>query len=87
MVFLKHMEQLAQAVPMANVPQRQRRPAYPTATAVRAQVPLAYRIKDEKTLRAREHQEAFQAWVYLLRRVVDLPLQEVANRSKVSPSR
>jgi transcription initiation factor TFIIIB Brf1 subunit/transcription initiation factor TFIIB len=45
------------------------------------------RIKDEKTLRTREHQQAFQAWVYLLRRVANLPLQEVANRSNVSPSR
>lgn len=85
--FLKRMERLAQAVPMANVPQRQRHPAHPTATAVTAQVLSAYRIKDEKTLRTREHQEAFQTWVYLLRRVANLPLQEVTNQSKVSPSR
>ncbi len=85
--FLNRMGQLAQAVPMANVPQRQRHPARPTATAVTAQVLSAYRIKDEKALRTRANQEAFRAWVYLLRRVVNLPLQEVANRSKVSPSR
>lgn len=47
----------------------------------------AYRLKDEKTLRSREHQKAFQAWVYLLRRAANLPLQAVADRSKVSPSR
>jgi hypothetical protein len=46
-----------------------------------------YRIKDEKTLRSRAHQEAFQGWVYLLRRAVNLPLQDVATRGKVSPSR
>ena len=85
--FLKRMEPLAQAVPIANVPQRQRHPARPTATAVTVQVLSAYRIRNEKALRSREHQEAFQAWVYLLRRVANLPLQEVANRSKVSPSR
>ena len=85
--FLERMEQLAQAAPAANVPRWQRRPARPTAAAVTAQVLSAYRIKGEKTLRSREHQEAFQAWVYLLRRVVNLPLQDVANRSKVSPSR
>ncbi|MDP1718735.1 MAG: hypothetical protein Q8L40_11745, partial [Burkholderiales bacterium] len=32
-------------------------------------------------------QEAFRAWVYLLRRAANLPLQEVSNLSKVSPSR
>ncbi len=64
-----------------------RHPAHPTAAAVTAQVLSAYRIKDEKALRTRKHQEAFQAWVYLLRRAANLPLQEVANRSKVSPSR
>ena len=52
-----------------------------------AQVLSAYRIKDEKTLCTRDHQEAFQAWVYLLRRAVNLPLQEVAKCGKVSPSR
>ena len=85
--FLKRMERLAQAKPAANVPRRQRRPAHPTAAAVTAQVLSAYRIRDEKTLRSRDHQEAFQAWVYLLRRAVNLPLQVVAKRSKVSPSR
>lgn len=85
--FLNSMESLAQTAPMANVPQRQRHPAHPTANAVTAQVLSAYRIKDEKALRTREHQEAFQAWVYLLRRAANLPLQEVSNLSKVSPSR
>jgi len=85
--FLKRMEKLAQAAPMANVPRRQRHPARPTVAAITAQVLSAYRIKDEKTLRTREHQEAFQTWVYLLRRAANLSLQEVASRSKVSPSR
>jgi len=85
--FLKRMQRLAQAKPAANVPRQQRRPAHLTAAAVTAQVLSAYRIKDEKTLCARHHQEAFQAWVYLLRRAVNLPLQEVAKRGKVSPSR
>jgi hypothetical protein len=57
-------EQVAQAVPTANIPQRQRHPAHPKATAVTAQILTAYRIKDEKTLRTREHQEAFQAWAW-----------------------
>ena len=85
--FLKRMARLAQAKPMANVPRRRRPPVHPSAAAVTAQVLSAYRIKDERTLCRRDHQEAFQAWVYLLRRAVNLPLQEVAKRGKVSPSR
>lgn len=86
-MFLKRMERLAEAQPVANVPRQQRHPAHLTAAAVTAQVLAAYRIKDEKTLRTRDHQEAFQAWVYLLRRAVNLSLREVAQRGKVSPSR
>lgn len=85
--FLAHMERMAQGKPAANVPRRQRHPGRPTADAVTAQVLSAHRIKDEKTLRNRDQQEAFQAWVYLLRRVSNLSLQAVASRSRVSPSR
>jgi len=85
--FLKRMERLAQDSPAANVPRRQRRPAHPTATTVTRLVLSAYRIKDEPTLCSRRHQEAFQVWVYLLRRAANLPLRVVASRSKVSPSR
>ena len=85
--FLKRMERLAQGKPVANVPRSQRRPARPTAAAVTARVLSAYRIKDEKALSSRAHQEAFQAWAYLLRRAVNLPLPEVAARCKVSASR
>lgn len=85
--FLKRMQRLAEAKPVANVPRAQRRPAHPTAQAVTAAVLSAYRIKDERTLCSRERQEPFQAWVYLLRRAANLPLQEVAKRGGVSPSR
>lgn len=85
--FLRRMERLTQGKPLANVPLRQRCPARPTVAAVTVQVLLGYRIKDETTLCSRENQEAFQAWVYLLRRAVNLPLREVAQRGKVSPSR
>lgn len=85
--FLERMERLAQGKPMANVPRVQRRPAHPTAEAVTGEVLSAYRLADEKALCSREHQEAFQAWIYLLRRTANLPLREVAQRGKVSPSR
>jgi hypothetical protein len=48
---------------------------------------LFLELLGKKTLCSRAHQEAFQGWVYLLRRAVNLPLQEVAQRGKVSPSR
>lgn len=35
----------------------------------------------------RHHQRAFQAWVYLLRRAVNLSLREVAGKADVSPGR
>jgi len=85
--FLKRMERLAAAQPAPNVPRQQCRPAHPTAAAVTARVLATYRIPDEKTLRTRDHQVAFQAWVYLLRRAVNLPLREVAQLGRVSPSR
>jgi REP element-mobilizing transposase RayT len=85
--FLKRMERLAAGKSVANVPQAQQRPARPTPRAVTIMVLSRYRIKDEKALCSRAHQEAFQAWLYLLRRVANLPLREVATRGKVSPSR
>ena len=85
--FLRRMERLASAKPAANVPRQQTRPARPSAEAVTAWVLSAYGVKDEKTLCSRAHQEAFQAWAYLLRRVVNIPLPAVARCCKVSPSR
>jgi hypothetical protein len=85
--FLRRMQRLARAKPAANVPRQQRCPARPSAAAVTSWVLSAYGIKDEKTLCSRAHQEAFQAWAYLLRRAVNLPLPAVAKCCKVSPSR
>jgi len=85
--FLRRMERLAEGSPVANVPRAHRHPTRPNADAVTAAVLSAYEMEDEKRLRSRGHQEAFQTWVYLLRRAANLPLQEVAKRSKVSPSR
>jgi putative transposase len=85
--FLRRMQRLAEGKALSNVPRAQQRPARPTAQEATAAVLSAYRIKDERTLCSRAHQEAFQAWTYLLRRAANLPLGEVAARGKVSPSR
>ncbi|MDH3280256.1 MAG: helix-turn-helix domain-containing protein [Gammaproteobacteria bacterium] len=85
--FLKRMQRLAQGKSVANVPRAQQGPARATAGALTHAVLSEYRIKDEKTLCLRKHQEAFQAWVYLLRRAANLTLREAARRGNVSPSR
>ena len=85
--FLKHMERLAQGKPSANVPRAHTRTARPTAPTLTQAVLSTYGIKDEKALRSRRHQASFQAWVYWLRRVANLPLREVAKHGNVSPSR
>ena len=85
--FLKHMARLVQTKPAANVPRQQRQPSRPTAAQVTAKVLSAYGIKDKKVLQSRDYQEAFQAWAYLLRRAVNMPLQAVAECCKISPSR
>jgi hypothetical protein len=72
---------------MANVPRAQRHPTRPRPEEVTAAVLAAYGIADEKALRSRANQEGFQTWVYLLRRGSNLPLAQVAARSKVSTSR
>ena len=81
----------AQSRPAANVPRQQRHPSRPSAAALTAWVLSAYGIRDEKSLRSRAHQEAFQGRAYLLRRAVNmplpLPLPAVAECRKVSPSR
>jgi len=85
--FLERMERIAAGKPGGNVASAQRSPARPSAQAITDQVLAAYQVKDEKTLRTREQQEAFQNWVYLLRRTANLSLQEVAKRTRVSASR
>ena len=85
--FLKRMDRPVADKSIDNVPKAQRRAARPSDQTVTAAVLSAYGIKDEKRLRTRSQQEAFQAWVYLLRRVVNLPLREVAARAGVSGSR
>jgi len=85
--FLERMEHLVEGKPTANVAKAQQRPARPTVEVVTAVVLALYAIADERRLRSRSNQDAFQGWVYLLRRGSNLPLREVAKRCQVSPSR
>mgnify|MGYP001570858843 FL=1 len=84
--FLRRMEKLTRGKSVSNVPKTQLRPTRLTATEILGEIKRAYRI-EEKRLLGREHQRAFKAWVYMLRRAANLPLAEVAKRCGVSPSR
>ena len=85
--FLRRMQTLADGAPAANAPKQQRHPARLTAGAITALVLAAYKLKSESALRRRDHQAAFQAWAYLLRRAANLPVQVVADRCGISASR
>jgi len=84
--FLARVERLAQGQATAAVSRLQRQAARPTAEEILAAVATAYGLAPAAVV-DRSHQPAFRAAVYLLRRVCNLPLKEVARRAGVSPPR
>jgi len=84
--FLARMERLAHRQAMDDVPHAQRQPTRPTPEEVLHMVGSVYNLPPSVVL-DRSHQPSFRAAVYLLRRVCNLPLKEVASRAAISPSR
>lgn len=84
--FLARMEKLAVEQDKQGIPARHRQPARPDAEAVLTAVAKAFGVTPEQ-VQNRSHKRAFQAWVYLLRRAVNLNLREVADKAGVSPGR
>lgn len=84
--FLARMSALAREQPMQEVPSAQIWPARPQREEVLHHVGEAFGINSE-TLLQRTDQPAFRAAAYLLRRVVNLSLKEVAALFRVSPAR
>lgn len=84
--FLARMAKLAQAQEWEGVPRSHREPARPSAEKVLADVAKAFRLAPEQVA-GRTSQAAFRVWVYLLRRVANLSLREVAERARVSQGR
>lgn len=84
--FLARMERLAAGSPLEEVSDVQAHPARPTREDVLQAVGEVYDM-DTKAITSRIHQEAYKGAVYLLRRVANVPLKEVANLFNVSPSR
>lgn len=84
--FLAQVERRAQRLPTDDVPLLQRQPTRPPPEEVLDAVGTAYGLAPTTVL-DRSYQPAFRAAVYLLRRVCNLPLKEVATRAGVSPPR
>jgi len=84
--FLSKMEQLVKAKSLANVPPGQTHPTRVTGEEVLVKVEQVYKIEIE-ALCKRVDPEAYQCAAWLLRRVANETLREVADRFGVSPSR
>ncbi len=69
-----------------DVPQIQSQPTRPMPEAVLEAVAQSFKL-DRDEVPERAHQPAFQAAVYLLRRVANLPLKDVSALVGVSISR
>lgn len=84
--FLEQMEKLISRHSLSNVPLEQAQPTRPRKEEIIRMVCKVYGVGEQKIL-GRSHPEAYQAAVYLLRRVANLSLKEVAGIFRISPSR
>ena len=84
--FLDRIERLVQGKPLANVPTVQTQPTRLSPDEVLQRVATTYRLDVDAVL-TRSHRDAFHTAVYLLRRAANEPLQTVAIRFRISPSR
>ena len=84
--FMEMMQERVDNEDLTNVSRAQRQPSRPEADAIIAAVSKAYSISEANVLQ-RNHKEAFNAAVYLLRRVGNLPLRRVAEMAGISTGR
>jgi REP element-mobilizing transposase RayT len=85
--FLRAMRERASRKSSDQIPAAARRPDRPSADEILAAVAKAARVAPEGVLDRRTDQAAFRVAVYLLRRVANLPLKEVAGLAGVSAPR
>ncbi len=83
--FLERMDSLVKGRPLEEVSVKQREPTRPLSEEVLTLVSATYGLEREMLL-ARQHSGAWRMTAYLLRRVVNLSLKEVAGLFAVSPS-
>ena len=84
--FMEMMQKRVNNEDLTNVSRVQRQPSNPESDAIIAAVSKAYSISVANVLQ-RNHKEAFNAAVYLLRRVGNLPLRPVAEMAGISTGR
>jgi REP element-mobilizing transposase RayT len=84
--FMEMMQKRVNNEELTNVSKAQRQPSRPEPDAIITAVSKAYSISKAKVLQ-RNHQEAFNAAVYLLRRVGNIPLRRVAEMAGISAGR
>ena len=84
--FLARMEKLATEQDKQGIPADHRQPTRPDPKVVLATVVKAFGVTLEQ-VQHRSHQQAFRAWVYLLRRASNLSLREVSEIAGVSTGR
>ena len=84
--FRERIEAFLDGTSFANIPSVQTRPTRLSANDVLQQVAATYRLRVGELL-DQSHRDAYQIAVYLLRRAANEPLQTVAIRFRISPSR
>lgn len=84
--FLERMQRLVQGKPVRRVARMQVEPLRPGPAEILSKVGLAFRISPSGVLEGSD-QDAYQAAVYLLRRVANLSLRGVAELAGVSSGR
>jgi chromosomal replication initiation ATPase DnaA len=84
--FRERIDRLVQGKPLTNVPALQTHPTRLSPDEVLQHVAATYRLPVDAILN-RSHRDAYQTAVYLLRRAANEPLQTVAMRFRISPSR
>ena len=83
---MKMMQKRVNNEDLTNVSSIQRQPSRPESDAIITAVSKAYSISVANVLQ-RNHKEAFNTVVYLLRRVGNLPLRRVAEMAGISAGR
>jgi len=84
--FLERIEGVVRGKSLANVPSAHSRPTRLSADEVLKRVAATYQVRVGDLLE-RAHRDAYHTAVYLLRRAENDPLQHVAVRFRLSPSR
>jgi len=86
--FIGHAQYMIDCQHLDNdIPSAQKHPARPVADEVLAEICRVYRLDSKQAALDRQNKEAFRVSVFLLRRVCNMPLKQVAALADISISR